>query len=62
MNVPHWKHEAIHALVVTDETDEAVWINDPVLPSGLTAVPIQAFVRAWAATGHITLVITPAEK
>jgi len=60
--LPHWKHEAIHALVVTDVTDEAVWVNDPVLPSGLTAVPIEAFAHAWAATGHVTLVIMPGEK
>jgi len=56
----HWKDEAIHALVVCDVTEETVWVNDPILASGPTAVPREAFVRAWAATGYVTLVITPA--
>jgi ABC-type bacteriocin/lantibiotic exporter with double-glycine peptidase domain len=60
--LPHWKDEAIHALVVCDVTQETVWVNDPVLSSGPTAIPREAFVRAWAATGYVALVITLAEK
>jgi ABC-type bacteriocin/lantibiotic exporter with double-glycine peptidase domain len=58
--LPHWKDKAIHALVVCDVTEETVWVNDPILASGPTAVPRETFMRAWAATGYVTLLITPA--
>jgi len=60
--LPHWKDEAIHSLVICDVTQEFVVVNDPALSSGSTAIPREAFVRAWAATGYVTLVITPADQ
>jgi hypothetical protein len=48
-----------HAVVVTDISDEAVWINDPVLDSGPMAISQGACFKVWAATGHTLIWISP---
>jgi ABC-type bacteriocin/lantibiotic exporter with double-glycine peptidase domain len=58
--LPHWKYEAIHALVVTNITVDTAEVHDPILSSGPTAIPLEAFMRAWAATGYVALIITRA--
>lgn len=57
--LPHWDEGVVHAVVVTDISEEAVWINDPILDSGPTAIPQDAFFKAWAATGHTLIWISP---
>lgn len=57
--LPYWKSEAIHALVITDLTEQSVTAHDPALPSGHTEIPLDAFLRAWAATDYLTIVIRP---
>lgn len=59
--LPHWQDEAIHAVVVTGAAEDSVLVNDPVQVSGPTTIPLDAFMRAWAATGHTAIVITPRE-
>jgi ABC-type bacteriocin/lantibiotic exporter with double-glycine peptidase domain len=51
-SLPHWQTEVIHAVVVTGMDEQTVWVNDPVLNSGTTPVPLEAFMVAWAATDH----------
>jgi ABC-type bacteriocin/lantibiotic exporter with double-glycine peptidase domain len=46
--LPHWQTGVIHAVVVTDIDEQTVWINDPVPDSGSIAVPLEAFLEAWA--------------
>ncbi|MGQ9627782.1 MAG: cysteine peptidase family C39 domain-containing protein, partial [Anaerolineae bacterium] len=58
--LPHWGHEAIHALVISDVDEENVCIHDPILPEGPTKVSRAAFMQAWAATDYLTIVIRPA--
>lgn len=57
--LPHWDEGAVHAVVVVDISEESVWINDPILNSGPTAIPQDAFLKAWAATGHTLIWISP---
>lgn len=58
-SLPHWGEGVLHAVVVTEISEELVWINDPVLDSGPTAIPQDAFFKAWAATGHTLVLISP---
>lgn len=55
--LPHWTDEVIHAVVVADMTASNVLIHDPVRSSGPTEVPMEDFIRAWAATDYLVLVI-----
>ena len=59
--LPHWDSEAIHALVVSDISAESAWIHDPALPYGPTEIPLADFLRAWSATDHLMITITPSE-
>ena len=58
----HWDEEVIHALVVVDLTEDSALAHDPALATGPTSVPLDAFLRAWAATDYLTLVIRPSRK
>lgn len=60
--LPHWEEEAVHALVVVNLGEENVLVHDPLLATGPTAVPLDAFIRAWAATDYLTIVIQPAPE
>ena len=60
--LPHWEADVVHAVVVTDIDEQIVWINDPVLQSGPTPVPVDAFLEAWAATDHTLILITPRQS
>lgn len=42
--------------------EEGVLAHDPVLPTGPTTIPLDAFLRAWAVTDYLTIVIQPTEK
>lgn len=55
----YWDVGVVHAVVVTEISEEAVWINDPILDSGPIAIPQDDFFRAWAATGHTLIWISP---
>ncbi|MEE9616459.1 MAG: cysteine peptidase family C39 domain-containing protein [Anaerolineae bacterium] len=57
--LPHWSIEAIHALVVVEMSEESVYVHDPALPIGPTAIPLSAFLRAWAATDYLMIVVRP---
>ncbi|MBI4670267.1 MAG: C39 family peptidase [Chloroflexi bacterium] len=57
--LPYWQQEAIHALVLVELTQESVLAHDPVLPTGPTMIPLDSFLRAWAATDYLTIVIQP---
>jgi ABC-type bacteriocin/lantibiotic exporter with double-glycine peptidase domain len=57
--LPHWDVEAIHAVVVVGWAEDALSIHDPVLPTGPTQIPLNAFLRAWAATDYLTILISP---
>lgn len=57
--LPHWEVEAIHALVVVGIGENTVLAHDPVLSSGPTAIPLEAFVKAWAATDYLMILIEP---
>jgi len=60
--LPHWDTEAIHALVVTDMSEDSVYVHDPALSTGPTVVPLSAFLRAWAAVNYLMVVIQPADQ
>lgn len=60
--LPHWDEEVIHALVVVDLTEDIALVHDPALATGPTAIPLDAFLRAWAATDYLILVIRPSIK
>ena len=60
--LPYWEEEVIHALVVVELSEEGASVHDPALPTGPTAIPLDAFLRAWAATDYLTVVIRPAEE
>ncbi len=60
--LPHWNTEAIHALVISDITQEQIHAHDPILESGPTTITLSAFLHAWAATANLTLIITPISK
>ena len=60
MHVPH--KEVIHALVVVELSEEGALVHDTALPTGPTAIPLDAFLQAWAATDYLTIVIRPAEE
>ena len=55
--LPHWNAEAIHALVVTDISEESVSVHDPALSTGPTIIPLPAFLRAWAAVNYLMVVV-----
>ena len=57
--LPYWKDEAIHSIVVSAINSQTVWAHDPILTSGPTEIERADFMRAWAATGYVTLRITP---
>lgn len=57
--LPYWKYESIHCLVMTEVTEANVLCHDPDLDSGPISILIEDFMRAWAAVGYFTLVITP---
>jgi len=60
--LPHWQDAVIHAVVVTDIAEDTIVINDPVLETPATAVPLGAFLQAWAATDHTLILITRRER
>jgi ABC-type bacteriocin/lantibiotic exporter with double-glycine peptidase domain len=60
--LPHWSEGVVHAVVVTAIDDETVWINDPILDSGPTAIPLQAFLTAWSATDYTLILIGPSHR
>jgi len=60
--LPYWEDKVIHALVVVDLTEKGVLVHDPALPAGPTAIPLDAFLHAWAATDYLTIAIRPAEE
>lgn len=57
--LPHWDTEAIHALVVAEISEGSVYVHDPALSTGPTAVPLSAFMHAWAAVDYLVIVIRP---
>ena len=57
-----WKSEAIHALVVTELTEQSVIAHDPTSAFGPNQIPLDEFLRAWAATDYLTIVIRRLEK
>lgn len=54
--------EAIHALVVTELTEQSVTAHDPARATGPDQIPLDEFLRAWAATDYLTINIRPLEK
>lgn len=60
--LPHWDTEAIHALVVTEIDEERVRVHDPAFPGGPIAIPLPAFLRAWAAVNYLMIVIQPEDQ
>lgn len=60
--IPHWQGETIHALVVAELTEESILVHDPTLPTGPTEISLDVFLRAWAATDYLIIVIRPAEE
>ncbi len=60
--LPHWDNEAIHALVVTEISEGSVYAHDPAFPTGPTAIPMPAFLRAWAVVNYLMIVIQPEDQ
>jgi len=60
--LPHWDQEAIHALVVTEITQEHIWVHDPIIEQGPVAIDLGMFLNAWAATDRLMIVIVPIES
>ena len=61
-HLPYWRDSVIHAVVVTDIREDTILINDPMLETPGTAVPLDAFLDAWAATDHTLILITPKDR
>lgn len=57
--LPHWQGGLIHALTVLACTDSTVIVNDPAFPHAPINIPTDIFLRAWAATDHLTIIIQP---
>ncbi|MBK8050377.1 MAG: hypothetical protein IPK16_26700 [Anaerolineales bacterium] len=46
--LPHWHgHQAQHAVLVVGIEHQALYLHDPALPDGPTAVSIDDFLLAW---------------
>jgi ABC-type bacteriocin/lantibiotic exporter with double-glycine peptidase domain len=45
--LPYWREDVDHAVVVVGIDAETVWLHDPDLPQGPTAVPRADFELAW---------------
>ncbi len=57
--LPHWQEGTTHALVVVELGTEQILVHDPVLSSGPTVIPLDAFLLAWAATDYLMIAIQP---
>ncbi len=60
--LPYWQDAVVHAVVVTDITEDTVVLNDPVQATPAIPVPLDAFLQAWAATDHTLILITSHER
>jgi hypothetical protein len=58
-SLPHWQGGLIHALTVLECTDSVVVVNDPAFADAPINIPTDIFLRAWAATDHLTITIQP---
>ncbi len=58
----YWQHEAIHAMVVVGIEEAKILVHDPALANGPTAILLNDFLQAWAATDYLTIVINPLEE
>lgn len=58
----YWPEEAIHSLVVVELSEDYVLVHDPILSSGPTSVPLEAFRRAWAATDNLMIAVQPRKQ
>lgn len=47
-NLPYWDEDVPHAVVVVGIEDTTVYLHDPILDTGPTAVDIDTFLLAWA--------------
>lgn len=56
--LPHWDDSVIHAVVVTEMTEDTVVTNDPALEMPAVAIPLSAFLDAWSATDHTLILVT----
>ena len=57
--LPHWQGGLIHALTVLEYNDSVVMVNDPAFADAPLTIPTDIFLRAWAATDHLTIIIQP---
>lgn len=60
--LPHWSEGVIHAVVITAVDNESVTLNDPSVTHGPLTVPLPNFLRAWASTDYLLVVIEPEQK
>ena len=57
--LPHWQGGLIHALTILEWSDSSVVVNDPAFAEAPIDIPTDIFLRAWAATDHLTIFIQP---
>lgn len=60
--LPYWSEGVIHAVVITAVDNESVTLNDPSVTYGPLTVPLPNFLRAWACTDYLLVVIEPEQK
>lgn len=46
-HLPYWPRDVSHAVVIAGVDETMVWIHDPAMPDGPTAVPVGDFDLAW---------------
>jgi len=58
-NLPHWKRETAHAVVIIGMDAHTVYLNDPAFPTAPQAVPRDCFLLAWSDFDMLYAVIRP---
>ena len=57
-SLPYWSDETYHAVVLVGLTEDTAYLNDPDTDAAPQAVPLRAFLLAWAEFDNLAAVIT----